>query len=404
MKRTFTLFVFLFMSFGLTLHLSAQGLDCPTCDPANPTFTLEVVPSVGLSGGNVTSGRFDVSLRNNTASPLNLVTMDLSVGINSAALSSLVSANSDATNWPNIGVPIPPNIEFITDLLSAQTTMLNGQTYDQYYEYDHTVAGAIPPVAIPAGNTVLVASMFFTFDGTQSFTAADMCNSGFMAVFPGNCIAVDPNVNNQYGFTAPTSLVNCFTVECMPPVVLPLELTDFSGAVMDRHNELYWTTATETNTLVHFIERTPSPGNIPYETIGQMDAAGNSELPLDYIFKDENPLRVGYYRLKTESFDGSIEYSEVVFLERHDAAGVLATFPNPTTDKFFVQLSIEENSVLEFDVIDVFGRVVKSFVQHEGEGILIVEVDFSSFGNGMYYIRLRDGLATGIIPVVKKAP
>lgn len=94
---------------------------------------------------------------------------------------------------------------------------------------------------------------------------------------------------------------------------LPVELTAFNARLEEPHVQLNWETASEENADFFAIERSESGQE--FTQIGTIRAAGNSDVPLQYSYLDEQAAnRFGgtlFYRLRTVDFDGSYEYSDI---------------------------------------------------------------------------------------------
>ncbi|MEM9887574.1 MAG: lamin tail domain-containing protein [Bacteroidota bacterium] len=94
-------------------------------------------------------------------------------------------------------------------------------------------------------------------------------------------------------------------------LLLPVELSSFTGKRTTQSIQLNWTTASESNNSHFEIER--SHNSKTFQAIGKVMGAGNSLAQSAYTFADQQPLKgMNYYRLRQVDFDGKYEYSEVV--------------------------------------------------------------------------------------------
>lgn len=88
-----------------------------------------------------------------------------------------------------------------------------------------------------------------------------------------------------------------------PIVVLPVEISSFSGKKINETNVLRWTTESERNSMNFELQR--SNDGKTWETIHTAVAGGNSSITLNYSHVDYSfPLLVNYYRLKQNDIDG----------------------------------------------------------------------------------------------------
>ncbi|MBK7629356.1 MAG: hypothetical protein IPJ23_01245 [Ignavibacteriales bacterium] len=124
-------------------------------------------------------------------------------------------------------------------------------------------------------------------------------------------------------------------------VVVPVELTMFSGVFEDGKVNLQWITATELNNFGFEIERRDDYS--VYEKIGFVNGNGTSTNRVTYNFLDQNlSSNRYYYRLKQLDFDGSFEYSSEVAVDiiTLNDFKLFQNYPNPfnptTNIKYFV--------------------------------------------------------------------
>jgi len=118
------------------------------------------------------------------------------------------------------------------------------------------------------------------------------------------------------GYYASTATYGNFVLSVTSGAVcstLPIELVDFKGTNKDTHNNINWTTATETRNDKFEIER--SADGVNWYTISSLKGAGTVSTPSFYEYKDytfENSIN--YYRLKQIDFDKTYSYSKVIFI------------------------------------------------------------------------------------------
>jgi hypothetical protein len=107
--------------------------------------------------------------------------------------------------------------------------------------------------------------------------------------------------------------------------VLPIELEQFDGYVINDKNRLYWSTASESNNDYFSLER--SSDGINWEKIVEIDGSGNSTDYLNYFFDHFSFQKnnVNYYRLSQTDFDGT---------ERE--SGIIVSLDNRSIDKILI--------------------------------------------------------------------
>lgn len=169
-------------------------------------------------------------------------------------------------------------------------------------------------------------------------------------------------------------------------LVLPLELISFSGFNYGTVNELNWTTSTETNNDYFTIQR--SFDGINFVSIGNVDGAGTSTLPIDYRFTDEDPLSgVNYYRLRQTDFDGSITFSDVIAINT-DGLGI-QIYPNPTSSDLFMDINeTVETGAHTIVIIDLVGKVMREEIEFTNMQSTYKVASFRDLKPGVYMIQV----------------
>jgi hypothetical protein len=119
---------------------------------------------------------------------------------------------------------------------------------------------------------------------------------------------------------------------------LPVTLSSFTAAPFGKSSvRLAWSTASESGSDHFLVER--SLTGTEFEPVGQVDAAGDSEVTKTYDFTDFG-LDAGayFYRLRQVDLNGSFAFSEVREVTLDGVEG-LSVFPNPVGDR--LQLSAD---------------------------------------------------------------
>lgn len=107
---------------------------------------------------------------------------------------------------------------------------------------------------------------------------------------------------NPYGLTFGGSAVLGCT-----PVVLPVELSSFTGQVTSGGNLIKWTTESEYNSSSYRVDWSVDPASNDWKEVTTIAAAGDSEHRLSYgiVHTTPNRQKVNYYRLVQTDTDGT---------------------------------------------------------------------------------------------------
>ncbi len=178
-------------------------------------------------------------------------------------------------------------------------------------------------------------------------------------------------------------------------IILPIELLTFTAEVFNKLEVLVeWITAAEKNNDYFTVERAQDGNN--FETIGTVDAVGNSVSPTHYELLDPNPYAgISYYRLRQTDIDGQFKVSKVISVNLiPDEVLIQSVYPIPANDKLFVNTV----SPLEYDypihVLDILGRTITKSSIHLKQGAYQFEMDVSQYEPGIYFLNIPLGEKT----------
>lgn len=187
-------------------------------------------------------------------------------------------------------------------------------------------------------------------------------------------------------FNLSWQLTNGASLDCL---VLPVELLSFTAEAGQRTVALEWTTASESNSS-HFVVERSSDG-YTFGPIGEVAAAGTSHSLLAYAFVDEQPLRgTTYYRLTQVDLDGSTDQSHVVPVTFDQAVSVGRPYPNPTSDRVQLDLTVTTDQQLRIALLDASGRLLREERHQATTGTLPYSTHVGDLEPGTYLLLVTD--------------
>ncbi len=319
-------------------------------------------------------------------------TIPIAVGLDLAATNGIDPALGESDLPP---FPPPPVFDIRFDLFpyagSALSTWL-----------DYRAPGN--PPAFPFSGTIQHTLWYQTSPGTainltytlpagQSFTITDQIGGGFLNLgpFSGSGTAIIPGTYTQV-FSKAFLVMTYLNIT-------PVELTSFTGSVMQDGVLLNWTTATELNNQGFEIER--STGVQTWQKIGYVPGFGTTTEPKAYSYLDGDVTTGTYnYRLKQIDFDGTTAYSdeiEVVVDFTPSNFELSQNYPNPFNPSTTIQFQVPQASDVTVVIYDMLGQAVKSLFDGQVQaGKYTVEWDGTNYAgsklsSGSYIYRMTAG-------------
>ena len=179
---------------------------------------------------------------------------------------------------------------------------------------------------------------------------------------------------------------------------IPVELISLTATTKKGNVLLNWSTATETNNLGFEIERkiiVESRGE--WIRIGFVEGAGTTTEPNEYSYSDDINLisaKSLEYRLKQMDFNGSYEYSDIVYIDNPAPLDykLLQNYPNPFNSNTIIKYGLPEKSDVNLKIYNSLGQQVLTILSEKKEaGNYEVAFDASSLPSGVYFYQLRAG-------------
>ena len=173
-------------------------------------------------------------------------------------------------------------------------------------------------------------------------------------------------------------------------VVLPVELSLFSGEVKERYNTLFWETSSEYN-CSHFIV-TKSSNGILFNQFDEINCTGNSTELIKYSIDDYNPFEdETYYRLSQVDVDGTTTNSKTIVLARANNDELIVA-PNPAMDQLKLTLN---QSTLASTLIEIYSSNGQLVLSENYFNTNVIDLNISELRKGIYTLRvINDSIKT----------
>ncbi len=196
------------------------------------------------------------------------------------------------------------------------------------------------------------------------------------------CKKTGATTSGGAGFGNATVYENC--TSCSQ--ALPIELLYFTAIKEKRYVKLTWETQTEINNDYFIIQR--SKNGYDFEDIGKVDGAGNSALPVQYVYYDKHPYQgFSYYRLKQVDFNGDFSFSNIedVYFETIE---ILDIYPNPADNHITIEVGAPENIEVYTQITNSIGQLVLQNEIFVNSGKHYIKLDISAFPSGIYVFKI----------------
>jgi hypothetical protein len=175
-------------------------------------------------------------------------------------------------------------------------------------------------------------------------------------------------------------------------VTLPLDLLQFNATKQEASVVLNWVTANEYQLNRFEVER--SANGLTFNEIGSVRATGSIGGNQNYSFTDLNPMTaaVNYYRLKMIDNDGKFRFSNVVAVRSDQSEKFIINKikPNPFINEINIQVVMQQNNKLRFDLVDIMGRIVltKEYKVSAGENNIILNTTAPQLQPGLFILKI----------------
>ena len=230
----------------------------------------------------------------------------------------------------------------------------------------------------------------------------DFPTSGGVAVATNSAgvptdLMVDPSFTGtgdvvfNYTTTDAASSKSLFGTATIPFEItaLPIKLVTFAGSKKEcQINALTWVTATEENNQYFEVQR--STDGIQFESIAQVEGAGNSTATLNYTYND-NHKQAAYYRLRQVDFDGQATISTVIYIKacQNETNDQVAVFPNPALS----ELNIKFDNYMAINSVSIYNTLgqlvaIKSIGQNK-TGVQNLKIDINELPQGTYFLKIE---------------
>lgn len=170
--------------------------------------------------------------------------------------------------------------------------------------------------------------------------------------------------------------------------VLAVKLLSFSVKQEGLSGKLNWITSEEKDNERFEIERASDGRN--FSLIGSVRSRGDNNITQTYVFTDDQPGSINYYRLKMIDSDNTHEYSNIISLRlNHTFVNSVSVFPIPIRNSATVRINSGEAANCIFNISDASGNTVYTGSWKLSKGVNTLPLSMSQFAAGIYYLQVK---------------
>jgi hypothetical protein len=281
----------------------------------------------------------------------------------------------DGSNWGDVGTLATGQSDAMAFAIDANNVPYVAHSYSSTYQ--------LVVKKFDGSNWVIV--------GTPPVSAGRVTEDMDFAFGIGNV----PILSYMYG--------GAYVKSLGPIVILPLQLTDFNGHIVNADARLNWKTESEENTLSFIIER--SLDGRSYTTAGTIQAANETGAhQYSFIDKSINQLGVStiYYRLKQVDIDGKSTYSRILSLPVEQTHSRVVCYPNPVTSETSITITLQKAGQVQARLINNMGQVVQTQQWQLLSGSTSFPLNMTQLPKGLYFLEISSQTIKKQIGLVKQ--
>jgi hypothetical protein len=152
----------------------------------------------------------------------------------------------------------------------------------------------------------------------------------------------------------------------MVQLMVPVELSSFTGTYGNGSVRLEWTTASETDNLGFDVYRSDSQNGQYTKVNSQLiQGAGNTQSAHSYGYTDQT-ITAGqsyFYKLADVRFDGSVTLHNAISVQVPVAMNLLLqNYPNPFNPQTQITFKLMQSSNVELTVYNLQGQIVRNLM------------------------------------------
>jgi len=281
-----------------------------------------------------------------------IVSMYLSLGENSSYITNKfgVFFSSGAIAYPLVqtNIPLTPQVEYNTYVVDDVNWVLVQDTFTATVAFDHLTIGNF----------------------------ANDANS--------NLINIGGSYIGTYYFIEDVTVQEISTI-------LPVTFSKINAIALNGSIQINWATATEIDANKFIVQHSIDGSN--WNSIGEVNASGNSQTTVNYRFVHDNSTSgINYYRLKQVDFNDAFEFSKIVSVNTTSTINLVIDVKVNANQLAITNLESDLNS--EISIFSIGGKLIASnnLTLNNNE---TQNLELNGLSGGIYFVKIK--CASGMI-------
>ena len=322
-----------------------------------------------------------------------------------------------------------PNYSVIVDVTLTKVYIQNngcpyGYNYGVEVNYQTTFTGNPPPGLVLDNLAVTIQcsganigpfnlnqspGVHTTIQGNAYYSN---CNPFPPSLEDRGCSNIRVRVSESNGTGPGNDIPNTYvTVPCRS-IPTPVEFLYFNSTyqTQTRSALLSWSTTKEWENSHFEIERGVNSVT-EWETIGEVEGSGYSDVVQSYQFTDEALPPTGeyiYYRIKQVDFDGDFSYSATrsIKIDAIQGENQWLLYPNPSSNGSEIKILLQDQGIVQDEKIRItlsnaFGQAKHQEVNHPHDVASTVNSWLTNSGNGLFVLQIQWGSTSHSLKIIR---
>lgn len=307
------------------------------------------------------------------------------IGVPVAAVKSSVNLGTVTTNLiVNSSVPTAPSgVKYMQRYYNFTSSTNNSASKEIRLFYTNTEFNAFKTATGLSALTTDDLNISH-YDGTNEDCTPNNNDANTYTVLTGAAVTPTAIGSSGYFYLQFTSPSFSEMGALFNNSIVPIELLSFQGIAKDNGNLITWNTASEKDLDFFELEQSES-GLMGWKTCTQQRSVPSVDGIRNYSYLDRSPATRSFYRLAIHNLDGSVEYTDIVRVDRGKQGGLRSIVPNPASEMIQIDYTALQEETVQFKIYGGDGQLVLNQSIDLAEGQNLLPFDISALPAGVYF-------------------